>query len=307
MTNNEAATEAQAQTPATEETCDGACSSCASGATCSTKNDEEVLAEKRLAHRLSRIKHQVAVLSGKGGVGKSTVAVNLAVALLLEGKKVGLLDVDVHGPSIPTMLGLEGAKVTGSELGLEPVDADGLKVMSIGLLIRDADEAIIWRGPAKSGVIKQLLSDVNWGDLDYLIIDTPPGTGDEMLTISNLISNLDGAVIVTTPQKVSAVDVRKSISFCRTLEIPILGLVENMSGFACPHCGEITPILSSGGGEKIAADMDVPFLGSVPMDPQVAIAGDSGRALVHHFAETPTAQAMRVIIKPVLALDEVAE
>jgi ATP-binding protein involved in chromosome partitioning len=267
------------------------------------ESEEQFKERRQLQSRLCRIRHKVMVLSGKGGVGKSTVAVNLAAALMMSGKRVGLLDVDIHGPSIPTMLGLERETIRGSEEGLLPVDLSGMKVMSLGFLLRSQDDAVIWRGPLKMGVIKQFLKDVAWGDLDYLIIDSPPGTGDEPLSVCQLIGQLDGAVIVTTPQKVAAVDVRKSITFCRQLQVPVLGVVENMSGFVCPKCGEVTHILCSGGGRRIAEDMGVPFLGSIPIDPKIAEACDSGRAFVHHDATTPVAEVMRSIISPIAALD----
>jgi Mrp family chromosome partitioning ATPase len=243
------------------------------------------------------------VLSGKGGVGKSTVAVNLAVALAQSGKSVGLLDVDIHGPSIPTMLGLENPSIFSHEGEIFPMELGSLKVMSLGFFLKHPDDAVIWRGPMKMGAIKQFLKDVIWGDLDFLIIDSPPGTGDEPLSVCQLIPDLDGAVIVTTPQKVASVDVRKSINFCHQLKVPVLGVIENMSGFACPHCGEVTQILPSGGGRKIAEDMKVPFLGAIPMDPQIAAACDDGKAFIHHFAGTPTAQIMRDIIQPIAALN----
>jgi Mrp family chromosome partitioning ATPase len=258
--------------------------------------DAEFEDRQALQSRLCRIRHKIVVLSGKGGVGKSTVAVNLAAALMLSGKRVGLLDVDIHGPSIPTMLGLERERVRGSEDGLLPVDVGGLQVMSLGFLLGHQDDAVIWRGPMKMNVIKQFLKDVVWGDLDYLIIDSPPGTGDEPLSVCQLIGALDGAVIVTTPQKVAAVDVRKSITFCRQLHVPVLGVVENMSGFACPKCGEVTQILPSGGGRRIAEDMNVPFLGAIPMDPKIAEAADSGRALLGQDSASPLARAMNEII-----------
>ncbi len=249
---------------------------------------------------------KIVVLSGKGGVGKSTVAVNIAVALQMAGKRVGLLDIDIHGPSIPTMLGLDGQTLQGGANGLLPVDLDGLKVMSLGFLIPDPDQAVIWRGPMKMGVIKQFLKDVDWGDLDYLVIDSPPGTGDEPLSLCQLIGNLDGAVVVTTPQKVAAVDVRKSITFCRQLNVPVLGVVENMSGFICPKCGEISAVFSSGGGKRIAVDMGVPFLGSIPIDPVITESCDNGRPFVRYNAAAPTAQTMREIIRPFLALEAAA-
>ena len=269
------------------------------------ESDEDLYDRQKLQSRLCRIRHKVVVLSGKGGVGKSMVAVNLAVALVNAGKQVGLLDVDIHGPSVPTMLGLEGKTIHGQEGDLIPMDVGGLKVLSLGFFLPSQDDAVIWRGPMKMGVIRQFLRDVAWGDLDFLVIDSPPGTGDEPLSVCQLIGTLDGAVIVTTPQKVAAVDVRKSITFCRQLHVPVLGVVENMSGFACPKCGEVTQMLPAGGGQRIAEDMSVPFLGSIPMDPKIAAACDSGRAFVHDYATTPTAEIMRNIIKPIAALDEI--
>jgi Mrp family chromosome partitioning ATPase len=278
-------------------------SSCSASARREGESRKEFAERQRLRSRLCRIRHKLVVLSGKGGVGKSTIAVNLAAALAMSGKKVGLLDVDVHGPSVPTMLGLEGQEIHGSEEGMLPVDAGGLKVMSLGFLLRGGDDAVIWRGPMKANLIREFLAEVAWGELDYLVIDSPPGTGDEPLSVCQLVGDLDGAIVVTTPQKVAAVDVRKSISFCRHLQVPVLGIVENMSGFACPKCGEVTPILRSGGGLEIAAAMDVPLLGSIPLDPQIAEACDDGQAYLQRFAGTPTARAMREAIRPILALD----
>ena len=268
------------------------------------ESSEEFADRRKLQSRLCRIRHKVIVLSGKGGVGKSTVAVNLASALVSSGKRVGLLDVDIHGPSIPTMLGLENRKVDGCEDGLLPIDLQGLKVMSLGFLLPDPDDAVIWRGPMKMGVIKQFLKDVVWGDLDYLIVDSPPGTGDEPLSVCQLIGTLDGAVVVTTPQKVAAVDVRKSITFCRQLNLPVLGVVENMSGFVCPKCGEITHILRSGGGRRMADDMGVKFLGAIPIDPAIAESGDLGLAFLRYCAASPTAEIIRAIVQPLLALED---
>ena len=271
------------------------------------ESDKDFAERQKLQSRLCRIRHKIAVLSGKGGVGKSTVAVNLATSLMMSGKRVGLLDIDIHGPSIPTMLGLEKAMVQGQKDGLAPIEMGGMKVMSLGFLLRHPDEAVIWRGPKKMGAIRQFLQDVVWGDLDYLIIDSPPGTGDEPLSVCQLIGKLDGAVIVTTPQRVAAVDVRKSITFCRHLHVPVLGVVENMSGFVCPKCGEVTQIFGSGGGKTISDDMKVPFLGSVPMDPKIAEACDNGQAFIRNYAESPTSELMRHIIKPIAALDESSE
>jgi ATP-binding protein involved in chromosome partitioning len=246
----------------------------------------------------------VLVLSGKGGVGKSTVAVNLAMALAMSGMRVGLLDVDIHGPSIPTMLGLEGKTAVGGEYGLIPIEVAGIKVVSMGFFLRNQDDPVIWRGPMKMKMINQFLADVDWGDLDYLIIDSPPGTGDEPLSVCQLIGHLDGAVIVTTPQRVAAVDVRKAITFCRQLQVPVLGVVENMSGFVCPKCGEVTHILRSGGGRRMSEEMGVPFLGSIPLDPGIADAGDSGRIFVQNFPDSPAAEIIQRIAELLLASDE---
>jgi ATP-binding protein involved in chromosome partitioning len=260
-----------------------------------------------LESRLCRVRRKIVVLSGKGGVGKSTMAVNLAVGLKATGLKTGLLDVDLHGPSIPTMLGIENRALIATEDGLIPLDVDGLKVVSSGFFLKDQDDAVIWRGPMKANVIRQFLQDVVWGDLDLLVIDSPPGTGDEPLSVCQLIKHLDGAVIVTTPQKVAAIDVRKSITFCRQLNVPVLGLIENMSGFACPKCGEISPIFGSGGGERIAADMGVPFLGAVPIDPRVGSAGDTERVPIESDASGAAAQRMRKIIKALSAMPAVGK
>ncbi|MFA5286633.1 MAG: Mrp/NBP35 family ATP-binding protein [Smithellaceae bacterium] len=285
-----------------KKTCD-TCgdSSCSAQKQKKDESKEEYADRRRLQARLCRINYKIVVLSGKGGVGKSTVAVNLATELALNGLRVGLLDVDIHGPSVPTMLGLEHETLKGNEGELSPVEFGGLKVMSIGFLLQSQDDAVIWRGPMKTGVIKQFLTDVNWGDLDYLIVDAPPGTGDEPLSLCQLIQPLDGAVIVTTPQKVAAIDVRKSISFCRRLDVPVLGVIENMSGFVCPKCGEITQILPAGGGRIIASDMKVPFLGAIPMDPAIAQSGDSGKVFIYHSSKTPTGEIMRDIIDQITA------
>lgn len=290
------------ETPATAcESCDH--KECSAARRKKGESEQDFNERRELESRLCRIGRKLVVLSGKGGVGKSTVAVNIAAALQMAGKRVGLLDVDIHGPSIPTMLGLQGAAMQSGPDGLLPLDAGGVKVMSLGFLLPDPDQAVIWRGPMKMGAIKQFLKDVAWGDLDYLVIDSPPGTGDEPLSVCQLIGQLDGAVIVTTPQKVAAIDVRKSITFCRQLGVPVLGVVENMSGFACPKCGEVSAIFSSGGGERIAAGMNVPFLGSIPIDLSVAAAGDDGRPFVRRHGDSPATKIMRRVIEPILALE----
>lgn len=241
---------------------------------------EEFAARCLLESRLCRIAHKVLVLSGKGGVGKSTMAVNLAVALSLAGRRVGLLDVDIHGPSIPRMLHLENVRIETEDNAMIPVTVGSLKVMSIGFMLSASTQPVIWRGPMKMVVIKQFLKDVAWDDLDCLVIDCPPGTGDEPLSVAQLIGKADGAVIVTTPQEVALDDVRKCVGFCRKMELPVLGVIENMSGFVCPKCGETTGIFRPGGGEKLAAEMGVPFLGRVPLDPAVTESGDAGRPCV---------------------------
>ena len=261
--------------------------------------------DEKIKKRLLLIKHKVLVLSGKGGVGKSTVAVNLAVALAAAGKKVGLLDVDIHGPSVPKLLGVEGFPLHGTEESLHPLEiGDNLRVMSIGFLLRESDDAVIWRGPMKFGAIKQFLGDVEWGELDYLIVDSPPGTGDEPLTIAQLISDADGAVIVTTPQDVALIDVRKCISFCRQMSLPVIGVVENMSGFKCPHCGERTEIFKSGGGKSMAEDMGVPFLGSIPIDPSIVSSSDEGKPYVINAPETEAGRIFAALAAPILRLPE---
>jgi Mrp family chromosome partitioning ATPase len=275
---------------------------CSAGNRRPEESDAQFKDRQQLESRLCRIRHKIVVLSGKGGVGKSTVAVNLAVALMMAGRRVGLLDVDIHGPSIPTMLGIETYAIGADQREIVPADVDGLKVISIGLFLPSQDDALIWRGPLKMGAIKQFLKDVAWGDLDVLVIDSPPGTGDEPLSVCQLIDRLDGAVIVTTPQRVAAVDVRKSITFCRQMHLPVIGVVENMSGFACPACGEVTQIFRSGAGKQIASDMGVPFLGAIPLDAQIAEACDSGHAFVRRYASSPTAAIMRTIIQPLVAL-----
>ena len=261
--------------------------------------------QEQIRDRIKQIKHQILVLSGKGGVGKSTVAVNLAISLTLEGKKVGLLDIDIHGPSIPKVLNLEGASLQTDGETLLPVEvSENLKVMSIGFLLPNNDNAVIWRGPRKYHMIKQFLKDVNWGQLDFLIIDSPPGTGDEPLSIVQLLENADGAVIVTTPQEVALSDVRKGISFCRNLNLPVIGVLENMSGFVCPKCGEMTDIFKSGGGEKMAKQMNVPFLGRIPIEPQIVRACDSGQPYVQHYSSSRAAQAFKEAMLPLLNLEK---
>ncbi|OHB61741.1 MAG: chromosome partitioning protein ParA [Planctomycetes bacterium RBG_13_60_9] len=248
--------------------------------------------QAQVRQRMAQIKQKILVLSGKGGVGKSTVAVNLAISLSLAGKRTGLLDIDIHGPSVPKILNLEGRIPHAMAGTILPVEVGtNLKVMSIGFLLSSSDDAVIWRGPMKYQMIKQFLKDVEWGELDFLIIDSPPGTGDEPLSIIQLLENADGAVVVTTPQEVALTDVRKSITFCRSLHLPVLGVLENMSGFVCPKCGERTDIFKAGGGENMAMSMNVPFLGRIPIDPQIVEACDSGQPYVDKYPQSQAARA----------------
>ena len=220
------------------------------------KDMEEKMQEERLAKNLSKIKNKLIVISGKGGVGKSTVAVNLAYGLAMKGLKTGVMDVDLHGPNVAKMLGIEDKKLVMSEAGIEPVEVvENLKAVSVALIIEDRDQPIVWRGPLKMGMIKQFLADVNWGELDYLIVDSPPGTGDEPLSACQLISDIDGAIIVTTPQDVAILDSRKCVGFARQLNVPFIGILENMSGMVCPHCGEDIEMFGSGGGERAATEL----------------------------------------------------
>jgi len=264
------------------------------------ESDSDFAERQKLEGRLGRIRHKVLVLSGKGGVGKSTVAVNLAVALQRAGRRVGLLDVDVHGPSVPTMLGLEGEQIFSEGEALLPVEHEGLKVMSVGFLLRRREDPVIWRGPMKMGVIRQFLQEVEWGDLDYLIVDAPPGTGDEPLSVCQLIGEADGAIVVTTPQEVALSAVRKCISFCRKLELRVLGVVENMSGFVCPHCGLRTDIFLSDGGRRMAEEMRVPFLARIPLEPVVALSGDGGEPFTAAGASSETSRAFAGILEKIL-------
>jgi len=227
--------------------------------------------------RLTSVKHKIAIMSGKGGVGKSTVAANLAAVLVEQGHKVGLLDVDINGPNIPKMLGIEDEKLGQTEEGILPVVArGGIKVMSMAFLLESKDSPVIWRGPLKMQAIKQFLGDTDWGELDYLIIDLPPGTGDEALSIAQLIPKPCMALIVTTPQDVALLDSRKAVNFAKTLNMDSISILENMSGFSCPHCGKDIELFKTGGGERAAKEMGVSFLGSLPIDPAIVESGDQG-------------------------------
>jgi ATP-binding protein involved in chromosome partitioning len=266
---------------------------------------QELREDLMLADSLTRIENTLMILSGKGGVGKSTVAVNLAAALAAADREVGLLDIDIHGPSVPTLLQLEGVSASQkSDRGLVPVRYnDHLKVMSIEFVVKDqAHEAVIWRGPMKHQMIKQFIAEVDWGQLDFLIVDAPPGTGDEPLSICQMAPPRSQAIIVTTPQKVALKDVRKSIRFCKSLEMPILGIIENMSGFVCPDCGARHDLFKSGGGEKLARETGFRFLGRIPIDPRLVVASDEGKPFVLEYPTSPTSAAFDDIIAPILAL-----
>jgi Mrp family chromosome partitioning ATPase len=255
------------------------------------------LDEAALNRRMADISHKLLVLSGKGGVGKSTVAANLAVALWLRGNHVGLLDVDVHGPSIPKLMGLEAGEVRTVEGAIIPVRVgDHLSVMSIGFLLPKADDAVIWRGPKKHGVIRQFLQEVAWGPLDYLIVDSPPGTGDEPLSVAKLVGTRAEAVLVTTPQQLATADVRRCVAFCRRLSLPVLGILENMSGFCCPTCGEHIDLFKRGGGRDLASEVGVPFLGQIPFDPEVVVAGDEGAPILPENPPSPATQALLEVV-----------
>jgi len=273
----------------------------------SSKSNDKEEAQKKLKDRLSKIKHTIMVMSGKGGVGKSTVAVNLSIGLSQQGYTVGVLDADIHGPNIPKILGIEEERLLADDEGsIRPVEALGsLKVVSVGYLLDSKDTPVIWRGPMKHGVINQFLKDVNWGELDFLVVDLPPGTGDEPLSIAQLIKNTEGveaplAVVVTTPQDVALLDSRKSIGFARALGLEVLGVIENMSGFKCPHCGKPIDLFKTGGGEKAAKDLGVKFLGAVPIDPDIVIDTDAGVPFITHKETSDATNAFRNIVANIL-------
>jgi ATP-binding protein involved in chromosome partitioning len=259
----------------------------------------------KLIKNLMQINHKLFVMSGKGGVGKSTVAANIAMSLSMRGYEVGLLDADIHGPNIPKMLHIEDAVLTGDDEGLMPIILPPhLKVMSMAFLVRDTDNPIIWRGPMKMNAIRQFLADVRWGRLDYLIIDLPPGTGDEPLTVAQLIPEADGSVVVTTPQDVALLNSRKSVGFSRQLKVPVVGIIENMSGLICPHCGKEIDLFKVGGGEKAAKDLKVPFLGRIPIDPKVVQSGDDGMPIVLADSDSAAAIAFQGVVDKILQITE---
>ncbi len=265
------------------------------------ENADQAMEDLQIANTLKNIKYKILVFSGKGGVGKSTASANLAVALALAGKTVGLLDIDFHGPSIPKLMGFAGKRADMRGDKLLPLQfSDNLKVMSLGMLLNSDSDAVIWRGPMKNGAIRQLVKDVEWGSLDYLIVDSPPGTGDEPLSLVQTMEHLTGAIIVTQPQQLSVDDVRRSVSFCEKLDLRVLGIIENMSGFICPKCGETIDIFKSGGGETLANEKNIPFLGKVPIDPNIVQASDDGTPFFYHFGKSPAAKAFEDIVERVV-------
>ncbi|CAO3611314.1 unnamed protein product [Cunninghamella blakesleeana] len=281
---------------------DNACAGCPNQQICATAPkgpDPDIPA---INERMKQVKHKILVLSGKGGVGKSSFTSQLAFALSQdEDQQVGVMDIDICGPSVPTIMGVVGEQIHQSNTGWQPVYVqDNLAVMSIGFMLPDKDDAIIWRGPKKNGLIKQFLRDVEWGELDYLIVDTPPGTSDEHLSVNTYLkeTGIDGAVIITTPQEVALQDVRKEIDFCRKANIPILGLVENMSGFVCPNCHGESVIFppTSGGAKALADELNIELLGKIPLDPRVAKSCDMGVSFLDEYPESPACAAFESII-----------
>ena len=263
------------------------------------KKQEQAQQDEALKQSLDRIRNKLIVMSGKGGVGKTSTSVNLAIALSQLGHKVGIMDVDLHGPDVPRMLGLSGLLDITDDRKLMPKKfSDNLSAVSIESLMPNQDDAIIWRGPIKYTAIRQFIGDVDWGALDFLIIDSPPGTGDEPLTVAQTIPDAK-AVIVTTPQEVSLADVRKSISFCRTVKMEIFGLIENMSGFTCPHCGKVVDIFGTGGGERTAAENGILFLGKVPLDPNMVTCTDAGVSFLKQHPDSPVGKAFQDIARKI--------
>lgn len=283
--------------PEQKKTCSGECSTCPSAT-------REAGKGTGLPDRAALdVRHVILVLSGKGGVGKSTVAVNLAYALSNHGYNTGLLDLDLHGPTIPKMLGVQNFRLQTIDNKIEPVRISGtLAAVSMAFLLPDTSTPVIWRGPMKMSAITQFLTDVNWGSLDYLVVDLPPGTGDEALSIAQLAPNLRGAVIVTTPQEVATLETSKAVRFVEKLDIPVIGVVENMSGMICPHCQTEIDVFGKGGGKKMADDLGVPFLGSIPLDIEMRQAGDAGKpAVIRRSGEDLTWKAVNEVMENLIA------
>ena len=261
--------------------------------------------DEKLKNNMANIKHKILVLSNKGGVGKSSVAVNLACALSENGFKVGILDADLHGPSVAKMLGFEGERLHIGSDGIMPVTvSSNLTAVSMASLIENSDAPLIWRGPLKIMALKQFLGEVQWNNLDYLIIDSPPGTGDEPLSICQLIPELDGGIIVTTPQEIALLDSRKCVNFLKNLNIPVLGIIENMSGLKCPHCGKNINLFKSGGGEKAAEELNVLFLGKIPIDMNMVISADEGKPYIFQYKDSDISIAFDKALKLILSQTE---
>jgi ATP-binding protein involved in chromosome partitioning len=258
--------------------------------------------EQMLRARMDKVKHKIAVISGKGGVGKSTVTVNLAIAFAMHGhaNKVGILDADIHGPSVPKMLGLTGQRLLAGPPGIFPASGPlGIKVVSMDFLLPDENTPVIWRGPLKMTAIRQFLSDIVWGELDLLLIDLPPGTGDEPLSVAQLLPEMDGVVIVTIPSEVSQIVVKRAVTFAKRLGMPIIGIIENMSGFVCPNCGAKIDIFQSGGGTKIASELSIPFLGNIPIDQKICQDADKGIPFIVEHANSPASKAFLEIVEKI--------
>jgi Mrp family chromosome partitioning ATPase len=256
--------------------------------------------QQKITETLEKIKNRLLVFSGKGGVGKSTVAANLALAFAKKGMKVGLLDVDIHGPNLAKMLGMEDRRLEVSGEGIQPVVVnENLSLVSMSFLLQDPNLPVIWRGPMKMKAIQQFLGDVLWGELDWLIIDSPPGTGDEPLTVAQLIP-ATGAVVVTTPQEVSLLDSRRAVAFARKLNLTLVGIIENMSGMACPHCGEHIDLFKEGGGQAAAAELLIPFLGRIPITPEIVTLGDAGKSFLDSHPDSEASQAFQEIVEKIL-------
>ena len=267
----------------------------------SNMQSERVDSEIRIAENLQKIKNRLLVFSGKGGVGKSTITANLGLALSERKLRVGLIDVDIHGPNLAKMLGAEGGKLQPSEENkILPLKiTKNLSLVSVSFLLQNTDNPVIWRGPLKMKLIQQFLGDVVWGELDWLIIDSPPGTGDEPLSVAQLIP-ATGAIIITTPQEISLMDSRKAVNFARVLNLRIYGVIENMSGLQCPHCGKNIELFKSGGGEKMATELQVPFLGRIPMEPGIVSLADEGKPFITHAPDSTAAQALGVVINKII-------
>jgi ATP-binding protein involved in chromosome partitioning len=285
----------------TTKECSGQYNSCPTPNECSDSEKAHCEQEQKLKLNLSQIKHKIAVISGKGGVGKSTVTANLAMALAMKGNKVGVLDADIHGPCVPKMLGLKGQTLkSGPDGMLSPVTGRlGIKAVSMDFLLPNDEAPIIWRGPLKMRAIQQFLSDVAWGELDYLLVDLPPGTGDEPLSVMQLMPDMDGVVIVTMPSEVSEAVVKKSVSFAKQVGVPVIGIIENMSGFVCPDCGAKIDIFKAGGGKRIAESMTVPYLGSIPIDPKICNDSDGGLSFMAEKSASPATTAFGEIVKKI--------